>query len=273
MVEPYRPDFRPDIASSEAPLKTDLSSLMSTPDPAVLIEDEAPSGRAPVRTDFQSLKSKQAPAPIPRRTITDNLLDVLTPCLIFLMTYSVIFFLLDVRYVYTAVHDANLRFVAFFFVIGVVALNRLIAREGSNESMIYMFGLAGAIGLYTFSTTGAYDVGSITRNFMNSSPYLATGFNMLVVAFVWWVVNRLTHECCVDENRTAGDVGILTGTARRLEASLRRDPSVKARELRRPKTPAHLEPFIVLEAFDPSAPLKTKPRQEEQTPSTSDRLS
>lgn len=273
MVEPYRPDFRPDIAAPELQVRTDLASLMSEPASSFLDEEDTPSGRAPLRTDFQSLKSKQTVAPIPRRTITDSLLDTLTPCLIFIMTYSVIFFLLDVRYVYTAVHDANLRFVAFFFVVGVVALNRLIARDGSNESMVYMFGLAGAIGLYTFSTTGAYDVGAITRNFMNSNPYLATGFNMLLVAFIWWVVNRLTHECCVDENRSAGDVGILTGTARRIESSLRRDPSVKAREKRQKAIPAHLEPFIVLEAFDPTEPLKTKPRAVEKAPDATDRLS
>ena len=29
---------------------------------------------------------------------------------------------------------------------------------------------------------------------MNSNAYAATGFNMLVAAFLWWMVNRLTHE-------------------------------------------------------------------------------
>jgi hypothetical protein len=163
----------------------------------------------------------------------------------------VVYFLLDVRYVYTAVHDVNLRFVAFSFILGVVALNRLIAREGSQESYLYMGGLAGAIAIYTFSTTELYGVGSVARNFMNDNPYLATLFNMMVVVFVWWLVNRLTHECCVDENRSAGEVGILTGAARRWQARLRAEPKGKARP--QPLKAAGLgDPWLELEPFDPT---------------------
>ena len=53
-----------------------------------------------------------------------------------------------------------------------------------------------------------------------NSPWLATFFNMTIVVLVWWTTNRLTHECCVDSNPTAGDIGVLTGTARRVHNAI-----------------------------------------------------
>jgi len=198
--------------------------------------------------------------PVQVRSFTDRLLDGLTPFMIFIMVTSVIFFLLDVRFVYTEVHDANLRVVAFCFVLGVVALNRLIARDGTNESFLYFVALAGAIGMYTLATTGAYDVGSVANNFMNR-PWVATGFNMCVVAFIWWLTNRLTHECCVDENPLAGDIGILTGTARRFQRSLARESNTPAAPIApvvaapkpTPTRKANATDFVenVIEAYDP----------------------
>ncbi len=248
--EPYQPDYKPP-ADTGPP--TDFQSLLSAPDPGfeslLSTATVAPRAKAPEATDFQSLAGKKyghVPAK-PPRTLTDWILDALTPVMIFIMVYAVIFFLLDVRYVYTEVNDTGLRFVAFCFVMGVVALNRLIARDGSEESMLYMAALAFAIGMYTFTTTGAYDMGSVTRNFMNSNPYLATTFNMAIVIFLWWLVNRLTHECCVDENRSAGDEGILTGTARRLRNAMQHAPEAAPK----PKPRKADELGFILEPYDP----------------------
>lgn len=244
-------------ASEEGP--TDFASLMSA---TAVSAQPRPVRREAEATDFASIRHVLTPAAeTPPRTWNDTLLDVLTPLMILTMVYSVVYFLLDVRYVYTAVHDANLRFVAFSFVLGVVALNRLIARDGSRESYLYMGGLAGAIALYTFSTTEMYGVGSVARNFMNDNPYLATLFNMMVVVFVWWLVNRLTHECCVDENRSAGEVGILTGAARRWQARLKAEPRAKAQS--RPLKPVGVsDPWLELEPFDPTEGY-TRPDTEE----------
>jgi len=260
--EPFDPNFQIPPEDTPAGGRTDLSSLHAAPDavgPPSLSSPVTPKAKALPRTDFQSLagpkygqvKYRQ------RRTWTDWLIEVLTPLMIFIMVYSVIFFLLDVRYVYTEVNDVNLRFVVFCFVMGVVALNRLIARDGSGESMLYMGGLALAIGFYTFATTGAYDMGSVARNFMNDNAYLATAFNMCIVAFVWWLVNRLTHECCVDENRTAGDVGILTGTARRIQSALKGEPEPLPKKKAR-RSAEDIAPMYELEAFDPLDGYKPK---------------
>lgn len=275
MPQAFDPDWKAKKEAEESVGATDLQSLMSVPDAI------GPRALEPVATDFASLRGKIAAPPraVVKRTATDLLLDVLIPLHILVMVYAVVFFLLDVRYVYTSVLDQSLRIVALSFVLGVVALNRLIARDGSDESIIYMLGLGGAIGFYTFSTTGFYDSGSVARNFMNNNPYVATAFNMAIVAFLWWLVNRLTHECCVDENRHAGDIGILTGTARNWRQWLDRDAAAAAQSPAKKDTAARKGPAPVffemeLEAVDPTefrAPAApSAPR--EHAPRTSDRL-
>lgn len=251
MPLPYDPNWKPVKDEPEGGL--DLQSLLSTSDALA-----GPSAKEPVPTDFATLRMSLPTGlreAVPR-TWTDFLLDFLIPAHLLVMVYAVVFFLLDVRYVYTSELDQSMRIVAASFVLGVVALNRLIARDGSDESIIYMIGLAGAIGMYTFSTTGMYDAGSVARNFMNSSPAVATAFNMAVVAFLWWLVNRLTHECCVDENRTAGDIGILTGTARNLRKVLEKSEAaplpVKKEKGPKPTGYAAVVPMMELEAFDPT---------------------
>ena len=206
-----------DFHSLMAEEATDFSSLTAAP------TTERHVVKASAATDFKSLTGggPQGPKPYQRRSPTDWLLEFLTPFMILIMVASVVFFLLDVRFVYTEVHDWNLRMVAFFFILGVVSLNRLIARDGRDESILYFVALAGAITMYTMATTTAYDVGSVGGKFMNR-PGVALAFNLSVVMFIWWLANRLTHECCVDENYTAGDIGILTGTVRRFKEKAER---------------------------------------------------
>ncbi len=152
-------------------------------------------------------------------TITDALLGFLTPLMILIMVASVIYFLLDVRFVYTTVMDRNLRFVAFFFVMGVVALNRLIAQQGGGESILYIFGLGIVTVIYTMGTLSQWEAGSVARGFLDS-PGTATVFNLAAVSFIWWVTNRLTKECCVDENPYAGEIGIFQNTLRKARAAM-----------------------------------------------------
>ncbi|MBM3290810.1 MAG: hypothetical protein FJY92_11725, partial [Candidatus Hydrogenedentes bacterium] len=190
--------------------------------------------RAEAPTDFQSLRGTidKAPKPYQARTWTDILIDFTTPFMILAMIASPIFFVLDVRYVYTEVHDWNLRWFAFWFVLGVVALNRLVARDGQEESMLYVLALLGVVIAYTTLTTTAYDVGSVSKGFMNSG-WMALGFNTTVVAFIWWFTNRLTHECCVDDNPLAGDIGMLTSTAIKVRKAIASDgvPAPKKKPL------------------------------------------
>lgn len=250
-----------------APVRTDFQSLAKDPVPdfAPLVTEQ-PRKKKFLRTDFHSLGGAQALRPkatVPR-TLADWFIDGVTPFLIFTMTCPVLLFLLNMRFVYTEVNDLSLRIFAMFFLIGIVALNRLIARDGSEESVIYIFGLFMAVAMYTVSSTGLYGT-AVAQNFMNTSIGLALAFNMSVVGFLWWMVNRLTHECCVDENMVAGDMGLFTSTARRFQQAMRprekAAPKLKYRTLiEEVQAPMYdLEPFDPLEVRKPAPGTAPKP--------------
>ena len=254
---------------------TDFHSLMATPDPD-LVEREggAPgTGDDGKATDFKTLTAEDGGA-IPRtppKTLVDSIVDISTPLLIFVMCYSVLFFLLDVRFIYTEVNDLSLRWVSFFFLVGIVASNRILARDSTPEGFLYPIVFAGTMGFYTLSISAWYEnSSSVARNFMNDSPWVATGFNMATVALVWWVVNRLTHECCVDENKTAGDVGILTGTARKFYLRMRskKDDALAAHLYENESHASFAQaqgrefmPMNVIEAYDPAEGFRPKAKK------------
>lgn len=238
---------------------TDFHSLMTAPDPVL----EAQRKKPVEKTDFRSLVGENYGQVkfTQQRSANDLIIDALSPIMVFFMVYAVMYFLLDVRYVVTAVHDQNLRFVMFAFLMGVVALNRLVARDGSAESVLYIIGLGGAVSLYTLSAQ-VYDVGSFAGPWLHLTPEMATVLNLIIVAFLWWLVNRLTHECCVDENRVAGDIGILTGTALGFKKMLANatDPAPQPKVKR--KRPDILEPWYVIEAYDPTEGYQKKAQQQ-----------
>ncbi len=253
-------------APAEPADPTDFQSLS-----AAKFSERRPAKEA-VATDFQTLK-RQAFAPrkkLQKRTITDWLIEGLTPFMIFVMMYSVVSFLVEVRYVYldlahvdriAQLYETTLRSTAFFFIMGIVALNRLVVRDGQNESVLYVIGMGISVALYTFTTTD--QMGSLAHNFLNN-PYMATLFNVMLVVIIWWVTNRLTHECCVDENVTAGEIGILTGTARRVHNA------VMQTKLHTGTEQKGEDPYLYRQDLDAIDPTKWKKpeRGERYTPET-----
>jgi hypothetical protein len=225
-----------------------------------------------VKTDFQTLKRDmpQWIKPQVQRTFVDNLIDFATPFLIFLMMFSITFFLLDVRFIFDERNDVSWRIIAIFLLIGIVALNRLIARDGSDESLLYIIGLVGVTAFATLALSSGFDTaGSVAGNFASEYGLL---FNTVLVALLWWTTNRLTHECCVDENRVAGDMGILTGTLRSMQRAIRvEDPEAakaraeaKARKKRVARRSAdHILERMEIEAYDPT---EARPEKAEAKP-------
>ncbi len=205
------------------------------------------------KTDFRSLKRElgRDDRRHQYRTATDYIIDGITPFLIFWMVWSVMFYLLDVRYIYTEVHDMNIRVATFCLIMGVVALNRLVAQDNTDDSPLYVFGLMTVTALYTLASTKSYGVGSFAGSF-GDGPWISLFFNIFIVSFLWWVTNRLVHECSVDENRTAGDIGIMTGTLRNLRQSIGRTSAAKAASsAAMPMKDQYLLPSIEIEAYDP----------------------
>lgn len=192
-------------------------SAVSSPDYDVKERAAKERDSKTIRTDFgqlnEELELDKRPA-VSKKTITDYIIDACTPALIFVMIFIVVWFLLDVRFIFTEVSDLPYRIIAFCLVMGIVASNRLLATDGSDESKILVFALMGvsfiaaiAMNIYSGAVAGGFNFGAL--------------FNAVVVGFIWWMTNRMVHECCVDENKIAGDVGIMTGTLRNIQRSIR----------------------------------------------------
>jgi len=252
---------------SSPPRKSDPygGGVLSTPEYDVEAHAKAEKVAKKKSTDFQSLNRElggDQRRAIQMRTLTDNLIDVFTPFMIFVMVLSVVWYLLDVRYIFNESEHVSMRRVAFLIVMGIIALNRLVAREGSKESIIYSLGLIAVTGLYSSVST------SVASGF---SGVVGSGIvNVIIVSILWWITNRLMHECCVDENMTAGDVGILTGTMREFQKAIRPRKDQPKRSIfisKRPK--GHVLESSELDAVDPHDwldPEKTKKKKVAYTP-------
>ncbi|HOL19337.1 MAG TPA: DUF4129 domain-containing protein [Candidatus Hydrogenedens sp.] len=179
-------------------------------------------------------------------TLTDTLLSIVNPFLILVLLWSIVFFLLDVRYIYTEVNDINLRFVVFFLVLGIVGVNRIFATESVESGISYGAGLALAISLYVMVSTSVYGTGSVIYNLVTGNSFLAFLSNMGVVIFLWWLTNRITYECCIDENPNAGEIGIATSVNKAFQKTVRKEETAHQKEK------MGTELFYELEAVDPT---------------------
>jgi hypothetical protein len=199
---------------------------------------------------FEALRDRKAPCMHVPLTAADYLINFLTPFLIFVMMLSVILYLLDVRYMFTEVEDVRLRVVSIFFVMGIVALNRLIQRDGGEQSVLYILGLGVVVVLFTVSTSSKG--GALVRGTLDQLG-IDVALNLAVVGALWWIINRLTRECCIDRSSASGEIGIWQGALMKVKAS-----AAGAKELPRriaEATRAEPElPYIVpnmVEAYDP----------------------
>ena len=108
----YPPPASGDSGGQPGEGATDFHSLLESDAAAMSSPSvvERQRKRAPEATDFQSLKRSVAVVqkPYQARTWTDLLVDFTTPFMILIMIAAPIYFVLDVRFVYTEVHDGHL---------------------------------------------------------------------------------------------------------------------------------------------------------------------
>jgi membrane protease YdiL (CAAX protease family) len=264
MPEAFDPNWRrPEEDGEDYALET----LMTSAATHELIADAQAERFDPAHaTSFDALRGPVRERPkIVRLTTLDILINAATPVLIFLMMLSVVHFLLDVRYMFTEMSDFQLRIAATFFVLGVVALNRLVAREGKEQSVIYILGLVIVVVLFTLGTWRS--TGSLARGFMDD-VWISLAFNLAVVGGMWWTINRLTQECCVDKASSSGEIGIVQGAMMSYRLAREKAGKLPAKiSKERDRLKRKDEPYILtntLEAHDPvvfedDAPLTAPP--------------
>jgi len=126
----------------------------------------------------------------PRKTITDYMVSCLSPVFIMLLVGSLVFFLIQVFY--HGKTAGSLRWVMFWFVIGIVLVGRIGIEEGTQRSAVFGLGLAAATYLYLIRTNPAFL------------------FAVVLLGIVWWCAHKLTWNCTyVDDDEDASDRGLM----------------------------------------------------------------
>jgi hypothetical protein len=127
-----------------------------------------------------------------RGTLVDYVVAAIEPALIMIMVGSLMFFLLDLWYEGPVLE--RLRWILFWFVLGIVLITRVSMQIGTSLAMGYGVTLGGAVAVVASVLTGFH-------------PFL-----LVILGVVWWATHKLTFDCTLlDEDQDAG-VGLLQET-------------------------------------------------------------
>jgi hypothetical protein len=149
-----------------------------------------------------------------RPTQLDFVVMALAPALVMTLVGSLAFFLIDVFY--AGPHLLRLKWVMFWFVMGIVLIARIAIEIDADRAAVYGLALAMAVALVMVRFAG--------------SPLLA----WLLLAIVWWCAHQLTFDCTlIDDNDDASGEGLMQ------IVGLDRPPP----ELDRPAAPAPRSPW------------------------------
>lgn len=124
----------------------------------------------------------------------DLINDGLVPLCIVGMLWAFSRFALDVRSVVVAGDAAVVRFVLFWFLVGVVGIAKIEAlRGGPALALPYKLGLATATGFFILR----YSVTDVLLGDAGGGLGASVLLNSAVFAAVWWGATRLTRDCTV----------------------------------------------------------------------------
>ncbi|HQK94763.1 MAG TPA: hypothetical protein PLD23_14735, partial [Armatimonadota bacterium] len=124
----------------------------------------------------------------------DLINDGLVPLCVVGMLWAFSRFALDVRSVVVAGDAVVVRFVLFWFLVGVVGIAKIEAlRGGSALALPYKLGLATATGFFILR----YSVTDVLLGDAGGGLGASVLLNSAVFAAVWWGATRITRDCTV----------------------------------------------------------------------------
>ncbi|MCD6351499.1 MAG: hypothetical protein J7M26_05220, partial [Armatimonadetes bacterium] len=130
----------------------------------------------------------------------DWLADFVLPATVFGLLATLVYFLVDLRQYLAGGEAALLRYIVFWFLLGVIGLARMAARPGSSmlSPEAYSLLLGGAVLLVIFQWSSVE--GSFAGVGGQSRPSLALVLNVLTVAGIWVAAWLLTFVCTRPEH-------------------------------------------------------------------------
>ncbi len=137
-------------------------------------------------------------------TVADYAVVALCPSLIVLLLASLVYFV--VLCVYHGQYSSRLGYIWFMFILGAVG----IARISIEQSRGYATGYAAVLGLATFVVLSRF------QTFSGSAAALTPLVNLLLIATVWFLADRITFDCTlIDDDKDASGQGLLDGLSSR----------------------------------------------------------
>lgn len=141
----------------------------------------------------------------PKKTVADYMVIAISPVLIMALVGSLCFFLIDVFY--RGQMLGGVRWVMFWFIIGIVLVSRIAIEQGRDQAVAYGLGLALATLLFLVRTQPA--------------PFI--GGALLII--VWFSAHKLVWDCTlIDEFQDSSGQGLLQKPSQRAGAPLAEKP-------------------------------------------------
>ena len=168
----------------------------------------------------------------------DYVIEVAIPLAVFGLLGSLLYYLIDVYAAATGVDDGALRWVSFWFLMGVILITRIRSHYGDALlSWPYIAGLGLAVGWFIFHFT-MYS-GSLVR-LGNGGQWSALLFNYGLILLIWWAAGTLTRQVTSGEAlAAAGEEGLWSRLKRATATpSATPRPARQEQPQRRPRHPA-----------------------------------
>ena len=153
------------------------------------------------------------------RSLFDVITEIAIPVCIMGLVGGLVYFLVDLRSLYFPGGSGLLKYVFFFYIIATVLINRIRALLGTAASAVYSFFLGAAVLLFLMVFSRV--MGPMTGGTSDVSGGVVLAVNISIMALIWFLSDRLTKSCHIDEDDDTMAQGLVSGVRYR---RLREEP-------------------------------------------------